>query len=182
MGANMKKAMLCALLAALLLTPVGLGEALCYRQITQEEAAQIMDGAEEYILLDVRTEGEYDEGHIPGAINLPNEDNATEAPEWLSDKDRMILVYCRSGRRSKQAAEKLAALGYARVLEFGGIMTWPGEIVSTEEEALAADDLGDDDPFEARAYADPEEFYEDYMDDFDGYDEAEEYYSEHGGW
>ena len=170
----MRKAVVCLLLAALLLMPASVAEEY-YQQITQEEAARIMEEEQGYILLDVRTEEEYDEGHIPGAINLPNEDIGTDAPSELPDKDQTILVYCRSGRRSKEAAGKLAALGYTRVLEFGGIMTWTGEIVSTEEEEY-------DDPFLASDYSDPEEFYEDYMDEFDDYEEAEEYYYDNGGW
>lgn len=173
----MRRAMLCAILAALMLVSAGYGEETGYQPISQEEAARIMAGTEDCILLDVRTEEEYDEGHIPGAINLPNEDIEADAPEALPDKDQLILVYCRSGRRSKQAAEKLAMLGYTHVLEFGGIMTWPGKIISTEEEALKASD-----PFEAREYAAPEDFYDDYQDDFDDYEEAEEYYYEHGGY
>ena len=114
--------------------------------------------------------------YIPAAINIANEDIGTEELPELPDKDQMLLVYCRSGRRSKEAAEKLAALGYTQVLEFGGIMTWTGEVISTEEEEWA------DDPFEAHEYGDPEDFYEDYGDNFDDYEEAEEYYYEHGGW
>ena len=129
----MKRTIIGILLAALLLLPVGLAEQY-YQQVTQEEARRIMDEEADYILLDVRTEEEYNEGHIPGAINLDNEDIGTDALPALPDKDRLILVYCRSGRRSKEAAEKLAALGYTRVVEFGGIITWPGEIVTTEEE------------------------------------------------
>ena len=170
----MRKAVVCLLLAALLMGTASVAEEY-YQQITQEEAARIMEEEQGYILLDVRTEEEYDEGHIPGAINLPNEDIGTDAPPELPDKDQTILVYCRSGRRSKEAAGKLAALGYTRVLEFGGIMTWTGEIVSTEEEEY-------DDPFLASDYSDPEEFYEDYMDEFDDYEEAEEYYYDNGGW
>ena len=170
----MRKAVVCLLLAAVLLMPASVAEEY-YQQITQEEAARIMEEEQGYILLDVRTEEEYDEGHIPGAVNLPNEDIGTDEPELLPDKEQVILVYCRSGRRSKEAAGKLAALGYTRVLEFGGIMTWTGEIVSTEEEEY-------DDPFLASDYSDPEEFYEDYMDEFDDYEEAEEYYYDNGGW
>lgn len=129
----MKRTILCVLLAALLLLPAAMAEQN-YRQITQEEARRILDEEADCVLLDVRTEEEYDEGHIPGAINLDNEDIGTEEILELPDRDRMILVYCRSGRRSKEAAEKLAALGYTQVLEFGGILTWPGEIVTTEEE------------------------------------------------
>ena len=171
----MKKAMICVLLAALLLMSAGACGEIYYQQITREEAARILDEEKGWILLDVRTEEEYDEGHIPGAVNLPNEDIGTDEPELLPDKEQVILVYCRSGRRSKEAAGKLAALGYTRVLEFGGIMTWTGEIVSTEEEEY-------DDPFLASDYSDPEEFYEDYMDEFDDYEEAEEYYYDNGGW
>lgn len=173
----MKKAILCLLLAALLLPAACAEPALGYRQITQEEAAELMAGEEAYILLDVRTQEEYDEGHIPGAINIPNEEIGTAEPEELPDREQMILVYCRSGRRSKEAAGKLAALGYTQVLEFGGIITWEGEIITTAEEELYASD-----PFEARAYGDPESFYEDYMDEFDDFEDAEEYYYEYGGW
>ena len=101
-----------------------------YRQISQEEAAEIMNKQEDFLLLDVRTQAEYEDGHIPGAICIPNETiGAGELPE-LPDKNQRILVYCRSGNRSKQAAEKLAKLGYTDVLEFGGINTWTGETVS----------------------------------------------------
>lgn len=173
----MKKAMICLLLAALMLMSAGVCEEIYYQQITQEEAARILDWTADFILLDVRTEEEYDEGHIPGAVNLPNEDIAADPPELLTDLDQMILVYCRSGRRSKEAAAKLAAMGYTQVLEFGGIMDWTGEVISTEEEELI-----EDDPFEAAEYGSPEDFYEDYGDDFDDFEEAEEYYYEHGGW
>ncbi len=173
----MKKAILCLLLAALLLPAACAEPALGYQQITQEEAAELMAGEEAYILLDVRTQEEYDEGHIPGAINIPNEEIGTAELEELPDREQMILVYCRSGRRSKEAAGKLAALGYTQVLEFGGIITWEGEIITTAEEELYASD-----PFEAREYGDPESFYEDYMDEFDDFEDAEEYYYEYGGW
>lgn len=99
-----------------------------YRQISMEEAIALMDEEENYIILDVRTPEEYSVGHIPAAINIPNETIGKEAPPLLPDKGQLILVYCRSGNRSKQASEKLAALGYVNVLEFGGINSWPGEI------------------------------------------------------
>lgn len=172
----MKRIITCVVLAALLLLPAGIAEQY-YQQITQEEAQRILDEETDFILLDVRTEEEYDEGHIPGAINIANEDIGTDEIPELPDKDQLILVYCRSGRRSKEAAQKLAALGYTQVLEFGGILTWPGEVISTEEEELILDD-----PFEAHEYGDPEDFYEDWGDYFDDYEEAEEYYYEHGGW
>ena len=82
------------------------------------------------VLLDVRTPQEYREGHIPGAINIPNEDIGSDEISVLTDPEALILVYCRSGNRSKQSAEKLAALGYTNVAEFGGILDWPGETVS----------------------------------------------------
>lgn len=100
-----------------------------YRSISQEEAMQIMKEKRDYIILDVRTKAEYDEGHIIGAISLPNEDITKTNLKDLPDKEQLILVYCRSGNRSKQAAKKLADKGYINVLEFGGIGTWKGEIV-----------------------------------------------------
>ena len=101
-----------------------------YRQITQEEAAKIMAEGEDYILLDVRTLAEFAQAHIPGAICVPNETIGEEDIPELPKKDQLILVYCRSGNRSKQAAGKLAKLGYTNVLEFGGINTWTGQTVS----------------------------------------------------
>ena len=100
-----------------------------YVHISQEDAmAQMVDG-EDYILLDVRTQAEYAEGHIPGAICLPNESIGSEPPAELPDREQTILVYCRSGRRSAEAAQKLADMGYVNVLEFGGILDWTGQIV-----------------------------------------------------
>ena len=96
--------------------------------ITAQEAKKIMDSQEGYIILDVRTQEEYDEGHIPGAIVISHEEIKEKAEEVLPDKDQLILVYCRSGRRSKIAAEALAALGYTNIKEFGGIIDWPYEV------------------------------------------------------
>ena len=101
-----------------------------YRQITQKEAAKIMAEGEDYILLDVRTQAEFAQAHIPGAICVPNETIGDEDIPELPKKEQLILVYCRSGNRSKQAAGKLAKLGYTNVLEFGGISTWTGQTVS----------------------------------------------------
>ena len=100
-----------------------------YRQITMNEAKDMMVTEKNYILLDVRTYDEYNEGHIPGAICIPNETIGTEAPSELPNKDQLIMVYCRSGNRSKQASEKLVLLGYTNVVEFGGIRDWDGEVV-----------------------------------------------------
>ena len=98
-----------------------------YMNITAEEAKQIMDSGDGYIILDVRTQEEYDEGHIPGATQISHEEIAEKAEEMLTDKDQLILVYCRSGRRSKIAAEALVELGYTNIKEFGGIIDWPYE-------------------------------------------------------
>ena len=100
-----------------------------YRQISMDEAVAMMEEEKDYILLDVRTPQEFGEKHIPGAINIPNETIGTEEIPELPDKSQLILVYCRSGNRSKQASQKLAALGYTNVVEFGGINDWPGETV-----------------------------------------------------
>ena len=99
-----------------------------YRQITVSEAVKMMDEEKNYIILDVRRADEYAEGHIPGAINVANESIGREEIPELPDKDQLILVYCRSGRRSKEAAEKLVKLGYTNIVEFGGILDWTGEI------------------------------------------------------
>ena len=98
-----------------------------YMNITAEEAKQIMDTEEGYIILDVRTQEEYDQGHIPGAILIPDTEIKAEAENVLTDKAQLILVYCRSGRRSKLAAESLVELGYTNIKEFGGIIDWPYE-------------------------------------------------------
>ncbi len=96
--------------------------------ITADEAKAIMDSEEGFIILDVRSQSEYDEGHIPGAILIPNTEIEARAEESLPDKNQLILVYCRSGRRSKMAAEILAELGYTNIREFGGIIDWPYEV------------------------------------------------------
>ena len=103
-----------------------------YRQVTAEEAFALMEKESGYIILDVRTAQEYSEKHIPDAVNIPNESIGAEDLPALPDKNQLILVYCRSGNRSKQASEKLAALGYTNIVEFGGINSWPGETVSGE--------------------------------------------------
>ena len=100
-----------------------------YVQITQEKAVEMMETETDYIILDVRRQDEFDEGHIPGAILVPNESIGEDEIPELPDKDQLILVYCRSGRRSKEASQKLAELGYTNVYEFGGIIDWDGEIV-----------------------------------------------------
>jgi len=103
---------------------------LSYRQIDMDEAVTMMAVEEDYIIVDVRTPEEYAQGHIPGAINVPNESIGTEPPEELPVKDQLLMIYCRSGNRSKQASQKLVDMGYSNVVEFGGIIDWKGEIVS----------------------------------------------------
>ena len=103
---------------------------ISYRQINMDEAITMMEEESGYIILDVRTPEEFADKHIPGAINIPNETIGTEEIPELPDKDRLIMVYCRSGNRSKQASEKLATLGYTNIVEFGGINDWPGKTVS----------------------------------------------------
>ena len=101
-----------------------------YTRISQEEAKEMMERDDGHVIVDVRRQDEYDAGHIPGAILIPNETIGSDSPEALPDYDQIILVYCRSGNRSKQASEKLAAMGYKNVYEFGGINSWTGEIVT----------------------------------------------------
>lgn len=101
-----------------------------YRQITQQEAERLMREEEGYVILDVRTVSEFTEKHIKGAVNIPNETIGSEPIVALPDADQLIMIYCRSGNRSKQASEKLVLLGYTNVVEFGGINTWTGETVS----------------------------------------------------
>ena len=121
------------LMAMLLLAGCGAqSEESTYRQINAEEAATMMEEESSYIILDVRTAQEYSEKHITGAINIPNEAIGTEDIPELPDKEQLILVYCRSGNRSKQASEKLVKLGYTNIVEFGGINDWTGETVSGE--------------------------------------------------
>ena len=119
------------LMALLLLAGCGAqSEESTYRQVNAEEAATMMEEESGYIILDVRTAQEYSEKHIPGAINIPNETIGTEDIPKLPDMEQLILVYCRSGNRSKQASEKLVKLGYTNIVEFGGINDWTGETVS----------------------------------------------------
>ena len=103
---------------------------LTYQQISAEEAKTIMDTEQKYIIIDARTDEEFAAGHIEGAIMIPEYEIANRAEEQLPDKDALILVYCRSGRRSKIASEELVKLGYTNVKEFGGIIDWPYEVVT----------------------------------------------------
>ena len=117
-----------------LVLPVGCigcsdGGSASYDQISVAEAKALMDSESGYVIIDARTQEEYDQGHIPGAILIPEYEIADRAEKELPDKDQLILVYCRSGRRSKIAAEELVKLGYTNVKEFGGIIDWEYEIV-----------------------------------------------------
>ena len=129
---NMNKVLLTILILTMIIVIAGCQktEEITYKQISQEEAAEMMTKDDGHVIVDVRRMDEYIEGHIPGAICIPNENIDQERPEKLPDLDQIILVYCRSGNRSKQASEKLAAMGYRNVYEFGGIITWTGETVT----------------------------------------------------
>ena len=120
------------LFAMLLLTACGQvrenAQEAVYMNITAQQAKEIMDSREGYIILDTRTQAEYDEKHIPGAILIPHDQILEKAEGVLTEKDQLVLVYCRSGRRSKLAAEDLVKLGYTNIKEFGGIIDWPYEV------------------------------------------------------
>ena len=130
----MQNILMILLLSVLLLTGCAAAsnptEANTYRQITMTEAVKMMEKEANYVLLDVRTEQEFAAGHIPGAILVPNETIGMQEIPLLPDKDQLIMVYCRSGNRSKQASSKLVQLGYTNIIEIGGINSWPGEIVT----------------------------------------------------
>ena len=121
------------LLSALMFTGcagTGNNQTNTYRQISMDEAVTMMAQETGYIILDVRRPDEFAAGHIPNAINVPNESIGTSEIPELPDKDQLIMVYCRSGRRSKEASEKLVKLGYTNIVEFGGILDWKGETVT----------------------------------------------------
>jgi rhodanese-related sulfurtransferase len=128
----MKRVILLVLAVVMMLSGCALANSstsASYKQITQEEAKEMMKKDDGHIIIDVRRQDEYDEGHVPGAVLIPNESITDKQPEELPKLDQIILVYCRSGRRSKEASQKLADIGYTNVYEFGGINTWTGEIV-----------------------------------------------------
>ena len=124
------KLLITMILSAMLLSACGSSgcSSSGYRRISMDEAVEMMKKESGYIILDVRRPDEYVEGHIPEAINVPNEEIGTAEIAELPNKSQLILVYCRSGRRSKEASEKLVKLGYTNVVEFGGILDWKGEI------------------------------------------------------
>ncbi len=120
--------LLVILLLAGCAAPTGLGKDATYKQISMSEAVKMMDTESDYIILDVRRPDEFAAGHIPNAVNVPNESIGDAEIAALPDKDQLILVYCRSGNRSEQASAKLVKLGYTNIVEFGGINDWKGEI------------------------------------------------------
>ena len=126
------KKLLPILLSALLFTGCASSnnQATTYCQITMDEAVTMMAQESGYVILDVRRPDEFAAGHIPNAINIANESIGTDEILELPDKDQLIMVYCRSGRRSKEASEKLVKLGYTNIVEFGGILDWKGGIVT----------------------------------------------------
>ena len=111
----------------------GMFQTFQYTEISQEEAKRMMEQDDGHVIVDVRRQDEYDSGHIPGAVLIPNESIEKEPPKELPEFDQIILVYCRSGRRSKEAAQKLADMGYKNVYEFGGIQDWTGDVVTGKE-------------------------------------------------
>lgn len=131
LGRYVMKKLIPILLSALLLTGCGgmsSDKTTTYRSISMDAAVAMMEQEQGYIILDVRRPDEFAEGHIPNAINVANESIGTDEIPELPDKDQLIFVYCRSGRRSKEASEKLVKLGYTNIVEFGGILYWKGEI------------------------------------------------------
>ena len=118
----------CALSKAKADTAEDMPDKAAYQKISAEEAYEMMV-SQEVVIVDVRTPEEYDGGHIPNAILVPNESIGDDMPEALPDKEATLLIYCRSGRRSKEASEKLLKLGYKSIYEFGGIIDWPYELV-----------------------------------------------------
>ena len=137
----MRKLILCGIAAALLMICLLSGlianaedKKLSFTRVSQEEAKEMMEKDDGHVVLDVRTEDEYASGHIPGAICIPNETIYKDRPEQLPDLDQIILVYCRSGNRSKRAARMLYEMGYTNVYEFGGIIDWTGEVITDETE------------------------------------------------
>ena len=134
----MKILMICAGAFAVLLTGCSkTAGTASYHEITQEEAKEMMKKDDGHIIVDVRTREEYREGHIPDAICIPVEEIGEDMPAELPDREQVILVYCRSGRRSKQASRKLAGIGYVNVYEFGGITEWTGDVTAEKEAAVA---------------------------------------------
>ena len=121
-----------SLIILLMLSSCLFSKCECYKRITMAEAAVLMQREEGYILLDVRTKAEYESGYIPGAINIPLGDIDEKVVSSLPDKEQMILVYCRSGNRSRQASDKLAKLGYKNIIEIGGINSWKGDVVKKQ--------------------------------------------------
>lgn len=103
-----------------------------FNRISQEDAKEMMEMEDGHVIVDVRRQDEYRKGHIPGAVLIPNESISVAPPEQLPDKDQVILIYCRTGARSKQAAQKLADMGYTNLYEFGGINKWTGSVVKGE--------------------------------------------------
>lgn len=157
---SMKRGFLLFLVAGIFLlagcdrdqTPNGDGMARSYTQISQDEAKEMMALDDGHIVVDARRQDEFADGHIPGAICIPNESIGTEQPQELPDLEQIILLYCRSGIRSKQAAQKLFDMGYANVYEFGGIDTWTGEMLKEEEsgESLPSGAAAGEQPMQIR--------------------------------
>ena len=175
----MKKLTACFIIVLLfLMTVCGNAEETGYYRFNSGQAKRLMAALKDYVIVDVQAPEFYEEHHIPGAINIPRSALRDGDVTDLSDKDQIIFVYDYFDYRSREAAEMLVELGYTQVATIGGLFLWTGEIEGTgvdlEEE--------EDDPYGVRDYADPEDFYYDYYDEFDDYEEAEEFYYDYGGW
>ena len=127
----------------------GDGMVRSYTQISQDEAKEMMEHDDGHVIVDVRRPDEFAGGHIPGAVCIPNESIGSEQPEELTDLDQVILIYCRSGNRSKQAAQKLFDMGYTNVYEFGGINDWTGEVVTETPDADTSQEIEPENPDES---------------------------------
>ena len=171
------KRILIGLLIAVMLLSISASAERSYQHISVKEAKRILSEEEDYVFVDARPEEYYEDSHIPGAINVPTATIKTGDITELPELDQKIIVYCYTGYRSREAAAALGHLGYTQVFEFGGLIMWTGATVGLEEE-----EEYDDDPFEAKEYANPDDFYYEFEEEFDDYEEAEEYYYEHGGW
>lgn len=129
----MKKLLFVLFAVVVMLSGCSQSSGKTYNQITQEEAVKMMEKNDGHVIVDVRRQDEYYEGHIKGAILIPNESISDQKPKELPDLDQVILIYCRSDRRSKEASQKLADIGYKNIYEFGGINNWTGEIINVEK-------------------------------------------------
>ena len=174
----MKRTIALTLALLILLVPSAFALKRSYEHLTVKQVKQMMDDGEDMVFVDARPKEYYEATHIPSAINIPlTALGDDETYDLLPDLGQTIIVYCYTGIRSREAASILGHMGYTQVREFGGLILWTGKTAGTEEIEEYYDD-----PFEAKEYANPDDFYYEFEEEFDDYEEAEEYYYEHGGW